>query len=94
MWTVENLEDVKSDMSAFHRVDDVATMPGSSFFPRVERLAAYKGIVQMRLRVAAVAEEQRFPATRGATASPSQRQEVPESVMLAEHERDGWGERG
>lgn len=47
-WVVDNLEDVESDMSVFHRVDDIMTLPGSLFFSRAERLGAYTGVVQAR----------------------------------------------
>ena len=93
MWVTQNLEDVKSDMSAFHRVDDITTMSAASFFPRVERLVAYKGVVQMRARLDALREEQRRTPSQQ-VAPRSGKNVVPESVMLSEHERDGWAERG
>lgn len=97
MWAVQNIEDVKSDMSVFHRVDDILTMAAASFFSRVERLGAYKGIVQMRGRIRNAEEDQRnTPSpTAGApyAAASSRPQHVPADVLLAEHERDGWAER-
>lgn len=41
-----HLEDVMSDFSAFHRVDDIEELPASQFFPRARRLISYKGAVR------------------------------------------------
>jgi hypothetical protein len=40
------MEEVESDMSAFHRVDDVRAMPALRFINFAMRLVAYKGIVR------------------------------------------------
>lgn len=50
-----HLEDVKSDLSVFHRIDDIEEIPADSFFPKVRRLISYKGAV--RLTAERVAEE-------------------------------------
>lgn len=47
MWVLENLEDIKSDFSAFHRVDEIEEIPASWFFPRARRLVAYKGALRL-----------------------------------------------
>lgn len=47
-------------MSAFHRIDDMERLPGPRFFRLAVRLAAYDGV--MRVRVTA-AHEQDQPAT-------------------------------
>lgn len=50
------LEDLRSDFSVFHRVDDIDNMPSRQFFPLAERLVAYKGV--LRARVEAEMEKQ------------------------------------
>lgn len=94
MWVAENLEDVKSDMSVLHRVDDISALPAASFFPRAERLSAYDGIIRRRALDQQIREDE---ARSGGRAAPSRgvmgRTEVPADVMLAEHARDGWAER-
>lgn len=94
MWVAENLEDVKSDMSVLHRVDDISTLSAASFFPRAERLIAYKGVIRRRaldqqIREAEARNAGRVTPTQGVMG----RTEVPADVMLAEHARDGWAER-
>lgn len=94
MWTVENLEDVKSDMSVFHRVDDIASMPAASFFSRVERLVFYAGAVQAAAKIKQNAERGGAPeAMHHPSASGGARVSVPESVMLSDHINSGWAER-
>lgn len=43
------LEDVESDMSAFHRIDDVGGMAAQLFIDRATRLSAYKGVIRARI---------------------------------------------
>ena len=51
MYVLDYLEDIDSDMSAFHRVDDArTTMPVGLYFERAERLAAYPGVMRVRAR--------------------------------------------
>lgn len=40
------LTDVESDMSVFHRIDDVRAMPARLFIDRALRLTAYKGVMR------------------------------------------------
>lgn len=46
MWVLDHLEDVASDLSVFHRVDDWRELPSSRFFLLSERLPAYDGVVR------------------------------------------------
>lgn len=51
MWVLDYLEDIDSDMSAFHRVDDArSSMPVGLYFERAERLPAYDGVMRVRAR--------------------------------------------
>lgn len=47
-WVLEYLDDLESDFSAIHRVDDIYSMSARKFFNFAERLVAYKGVVRMR----------------------------------------------
>lgn len=49
------LDDIESDFSVFHRVDDVCTMPAPRFFKFAWRLMFYEGA--MRGRMLALAEK-------------------------------------
>ena len=54
------LDDIASDLSAFHRITDAGEMEAAVFFRMVFRLPAYTGVLAARL--AAEAEDQ--PETR------------------------------
>ncbi|MFD5089319.1 hypothetical protein ACFWMR_01865 [Amycolatopsis thailandensis] len=43
------MDDVLSDMSVFHGVDDIRPLPASVFFPRMFRLPTYRGAVAQAL---------------------------------------------
>lgn len=47
-WVVDCLDDIASDMSAFHRVDDIAALDGPTLFRLAWRLPAYQGVMQVR----------------------------------------------
>jgi hypothetical protein len=79
-WVLDMLDDIASDMSAFHRVDDIEAMPTGRFFAFAARLPAYRGAV--RFRFEQVADQltpeppraggvRHAPATAGATEVPS-----------------------
>ncbi|WP_328448989.1 hypothetical protein [Amycolatopsis sp. NBC_00438] len=52
-WFFEHLDDVLSDMSVFHRVDELDQLPAAVFLPRMVRLALYDGAVRHAMRRAA-----------------------------------------
>jgi hypothetical protein len=45
----ERLDDIVSDFSVFHRVDDVTALPGPVFFRMAWRLASYQGVMAIRV---------------------------------------------
>jgi len=49
MWTVDHLGDLESDLSVFHRVDDLHTLDGPRFFRLALRIFAYDGVMASRL---------------------------------------------
>ena len=86
---LDYLEDVASDLSAFHRVDDWRALDGPRFFSLCHRLAAYAGVMQAR--VVAEQEAASNGPQRGASGGNVAR--VPEEVALAGLVADGWLER-
>lgn len=45
-WITEHEEDIDSDLSVFHRIDDPDELDGPRYFRLVERLKFYPGAVQ------------------------------------------------
>lgn len=68
-WVTEYLDDIESDLSAFHRIDDYRALSGPRFFRLVWRLAAYQGVMQAR----ALAEHEREQPAPQSAASPAAR---------------------
>lgn len=52
MWVLVHLDEVESDLSVFHRIDDIRTVPSSRFYRLAERLPYYDGAVRRVLTVA------------------------------------------
>jgi hypothetical protein len=48
-WIIHCLDDIASDMSVFHRVDDITTLDGPTLCRLAWRLARYEGAVRARL---------------------------------------------
>lgn len=76
MWVLDFRDDVESDLSALHRVDDMDAMPARRFFALVNRLGAYAGAVQVALTPAAA------PAAETAYATASDA--IPEYTVDAD----------
>ena len=68
MWIVEEEAeaDVASDLSAFHRIDDVDKIDGPRYFSLAQRLTAYAGV-----RAAVIAERQARERDGGSGAQSS-----------------------
>lgn len=49
MWILDHLDDIESDLSAIHRVDDMGSMPAGRFVRLVERLWNYPGAIRSRV---------------------------------------------
>lgn len=86
-WAEAHVEDIASDLSAFHRVDDWETMPSALYFERAVRLGSYPGVIRRQLEAEAI-DEHRAP---GATAARhAERPKVlPEAVAFADLEAEG-----
>lgn len=85
VWLVAHWDDVVSDMSVFHRVDDVRTLPLPRLFLLADRLGAYQGAVHgviMRQAQQAADGPKAVPASTPASAQP-----VPEVTSLDQVKR-------
>lgn len=74
------LDDVESDLSRFHRIDDMYAMASPRFFRFANRLAFYEGAVRAAMmRYAATLQEQQAPDTPAEPAAVSGDVVVPPS---------------
>jgi len=55
-WVLDYLDDLESDFSVLHRVDDIYSMPGARFLRLARRITAYAGVMQVRADAAARAD--------------------------------------
>lgn len=86
---LDYLEDIDSDMSAFHRVDDArTTMPVGLYFERAERLAAYPGVIRARVLEEAQREGGNAPSNGGKPGSIV----VDDTILLNRLADEGWVE--
>lgn len=46
MWILDHLDDIESDLSAVHRVDDMWSLPAGRFARLAERLWHYPGVMR------------------------------------------------
>lgn len=76
-WFFEHLDDVLSDMSVFHRVDELDDLPAAVFLPRMVRLTHYDGAVRHAMQRA---HEQPVPAP----ATTSQAEPAPVRAHTAD----------
>jgi hypothetical protein len=59
---LDYLDDLESDFSRFHRVDDMYALPAPRFFRLAERLIYFDGVITARARYEAAQQEQEQPA--------------------------------
>lgn len=96
MWVTDYETDIESDLSAFHRVDDLITMDGPRYFRLAPLLTAYAGVMQAR------AVEERQNSTERHAPAPSSRASAPTGASKVSHVEDttalamlagdGWAE--
>lgn len=56
---LKHLGDIESDLSAFHRIDDMWDMEAGRFFRLAYRLPAYQGAMRARAEAQALEEQKR-----------------------------------
>jgi hypothetical protein len=64
-----HLADIESDMSVFHRVDDIWQMKPARFFMLAHRLPAYQGVMRERTLAAQREQEPQAAGPRAPAAS-------------------------
>lgn len=87
-WVTDFEDDIESDLSAFHRVDDPMRLDGPRYFMLATRLAAYTGVVAARMYK--LRQDQEGGAPSGAPAQHVTK--VSDSTALAQLAAEGWGE--
>ena len=81
-------DDIESDLSAFHRVDDWRALDGPRFFRYAVRLSAYSGVMAAR-----VYERQREESPGGAAAqgaAPRSAGASSDPNLINKLAADGW----
>lgn len=87
---VEFEQDIESDLSVFHRVDDVDQLAISRYLALAPRLSAYSGA--LRARYSAPAAEQGPATVRGVPLASDGLQDTPPEVV-AQLKRHALGAR-
>lgn len=91
VWIIDYEEDVASDLSAFHRVDDPMTLDAARYFSLAARLTAYAGILQARVLHEREKGESAQPhAASGPAAAREPASRVSDDVALAMLAGDDW----
>lgn len=80
---LNHLDDLASDFSVFHRVDDMGALPARAFFALAERLSAYQGIVAARAAIQAAEEDPEPSGLPERRETPSD-QVTPRAVLEAD----------
>lgn len=81
-WVIDYMEDIESDLSVFHRIDDPAAMISTKFFSYVTRLGAYEGALAARIEQEMAAQSPQGPMGQMDSNMP---QELPDDAFLAQH---------
>lgn len=76
MWFIVHIDDVRSDFSVYHRVDEIEHLPADRFLAYLHRLPVYGGAVAFLVHQEQ--QEPQRPAQPQETASPSQTRDVVE----------------
>ena len=58
-WILKHIQDIESDLSAIHGIDDMWSMDGPRFFRFAWRLPAYQGAMRARAERQAMEEQKR-----------------------------------
>jgi hypothetical protein len=91
---VDAQDDIESDLSAFHRIDDPLSIPAPRYFMLANRLGAYTGVIQAR---AVERDQESREGGHAPVSSPAARDapvRVSDDYLLDTLSADGWVERG
>jgi hypothetical protein len=78
-WVIEYVKDVESDLSVFHRVDDVDQITIARYLDLAPRLGAYEGA--LRRRLAAPVSSPGVETVRGVPLAADGRGDTPPEVV-------------
>ena len=84
---IKHLDDIESDLSAVHRIDDIWTMEAGRFFRLAWRLPAYQGVMRMHAEKQAMDEEKRTGGVEAVPVAAGELHKIGEVRALAD---DGW----
>lgn len=87
VWLVAHWDDVVSDMSVFHRVDDVTSIPTARLFVLADRLGAYQGAVHAAIMLEAQQAANGPKPVPASASTPGAPATAPEVTSLAEVKR-------
>lgn len=79
VWLLDYVDDLESDFSAIHRVDDIYAMDAPRFFRLAVRLTAYEGVMAARR----MAEDQK---QNGGAVNTGQTREVQATRTALQHD--------
>jgi hypothetical protein len=71
---LDHLDDIESDMSAIHRIDNMYDMPPQKFFRFALRLPAYQGVMRARIEAEEAKKHKKYKGKevrRGTYRDPS-----------------------
>lgn len=77
MWVLDYMDDLESDFSVFHRVEDIHSLDGPRFFRLALRVFAYQGVMAARLA------EEEVSVPRRARSDRPQRVDVSDLTRLS-----------
>ena len=88
IWLLDYLPEIESDLSVFHRIDEMRTMPGPRFCTFAVRLPAYGGAMAAAQRREAEAVRERESAAMPTPARPAPQpiEPTPEAMAGQPHE--------
>lgn len=84
------LEDIRSDLSVLHRVDDMEVMPAPRFYALAYRLTAYQSVIATKVRRQKQGQQQSRPKPvemslgQWAAAHPAAMREAEEKARARE----------
>ena len=89
-WVVECWDDVVSDMSVFHRVEEVEAMSARRFFAFAVRLPAYSGAVTARIAATMNPQVPAAPADAAPAPAVAEQPAGRTGVRAGPHAGSSW----
>lgn len=84
---LDHLDDLESDFSAVHGIDDIYDLPGPQFFAWAWRIPSYQGVMRTLIEAEQLREaEGQTPSGPSGRASDGPVREVPASRGVLRHE--------